>query len=550
VVAGQQFGYGFDTIGNRTMSLAGGDQNGANRRQAGYTANNLNEYTSRTVPGAADVIGMATNTATVWVNQTAAYRSNNYFWLGLPVNNASGPVYQTVTTLAALTNGNATNAEYGVTNIGHVFVPRTPENFGYDWDGNLTNDGHWSYYWDGENRLVAMTNNAGIVAAGEYTLAFAYDYQGRRIQKLVCTNSGLAYVPEYTNRFLYDGWNLVAILNPNASIAAAMMWGTDLSGSAQGAGGVGGLLAENLAANGVHFVAYDGNGNVTALVSASSGTVTANYEYGPFGELIRATGPMAFANPFLFQTEFYDWETGKYYVKHRYYDPSTGRFLNRDPMQEKGGRNLYCFVFNNPINQFDPYGLFEWGAYWSGFAGSIQAQWASMGDALFNGLGGNSAYGAYYGVTLYAPEGMYGDSALGQAEAVGGFTQTATDGCVGTAVICTLAVSYLGTAEFASAYGVGDLDLGIHASFRAGQRNISDWAIRGAIRWGERGFNSGGDMSFLTRLLTTAKYTIPVAASEGGRYLHGLPPEVKDYMLTVVRNIWTSQIITTFIQDP
>jgi RHS repeat-associated protein len=181
-----------------------------------------------------------------------------------------------------------------------------------------------------------MTNNAGIVAAGEYTLAFAYDYQGRRIQKLVCTNSGLAYVPEYTNRFLYDGWNLVAILNPNASIAAAMMWGTDLSGSAQGAGGVGGLLAENLAANGVHFVAYDGNGNVTALVSASSGTVTANYEYGPFGEVIRATGPMAKVNPFMFSTKFYDWESGLYYYGYRYYNPSTGRWPSRDPLTEPG----------------------------------------------------------------------------------------------------------------------------------------------------------------------------------------------------------------------
>jgi RHS repeat-associated protein len=358
VVAGQQFGYGFDTIGNRTMALAGGDQNGANRRQAGYAANNLNEYTSRTVPGAADVIGMATNTAMVWVNQTAAYRSNNYFWLGTPVNNASAPVYQTVTTLAALTNGNATNAEYGVTNIGHVFVPRTPENFGYDWDGNLTNDGHWSYYWDGENRLVAMTNNAGIVAAGEYTLAFAYDYQGRRIQKLVCTNSGLAYVPEYTNRFLYDGWNLVAILNPNASIVAAMMWGTDLSRSAQGAGGVGGLLAENLAANGVHFVAYDGNGNVAGLVSASSRTVTANYEYGPFGEVIRATGPMAKVNPFMFSTKFYDWESGLYYYGHRYYNPSTGRWLSRDPMAEQDRAiNLYQFSANDCINGIDVLGL-------------------------------------------------------------------------------------------------------------------------------------------------------------------------------------------------
>jgi RHS repeat-associated protein len=336
LVAGEQFGYGFDTIGNRTKTLAGGDQNGANRRQAGYTANALNQYSSRTVPGAVDVIGSVTNTGSVWVDQTVPYRTNNYFWEALPVTNGPGPVYQTVTTLAALTNGNPNNAWYGTTNIGHVFVPETPESYSYDLDGNLLADGHWNYTWDGENRLIALTNNANIALAGQYALTFAYDYQGRRIQKLVWTNSGSAYVPEYTNRFVYDGWNLSVILNPGGSIAASFMWGTDLSGSMQGAGGVGGLLAENLAGNGVQFAAYDANGNVAALVSASSGTVTANYEYGPFGEVIRATGPMAKVNPFRFSTKYQDDETGLLYYGYRFYNPSTGRWLSRDPIDELG----------------------------------------------------------------------------------------------------------------------------------------------------------------------------------------------------------------------
>jgi hypothetical protein len=54
------------------------------------------------------------------------------------------------------------------------------------------------------------------------------------------------------------------------------MWGTDLSGTMQGAGGVGGLLAENDAAQGVHFVTFDGNGNVAALVKATDGTLSAD----------------------------------------------------------------------------------------------------------------------------------------------------------------------------------------------------------------------------------------------------------------------------------
>jgi RHS repeat-associated protein len=167
-------------------------------------------------------------------------------------------------------------------------------------------------------------------------------------------------VPEYTNRFVYDGWNLSAILNPNASIAASFMWGTDLSGSMQGAGGVGGLLAENLAGNGVQFAAYDANGNVAALVSASSGTVTANYEYGPFGEVIRATGPMAKANPFRFSTKYQDDESDLLYYGFRYLNTSSGRWLNRDQRDErKWEKNVYSFAENRPINSYDLLGLYS-----------------------------------------------------------------------------------------------------------------------------------------------------------------------------------------------
>jgi YD repeat-containing protein len=72
VVAGQQFGYGYDDIGNRTTTEAGGNEWGANLRYASYGANSLNQYTNRTVSGSADVTGAATNTATVSVWTTSA----------------------------------------------------------------------------------------------------------------------------------------------------------------------------------------------------------------------------------------------------------------------------------------------------------------------------------------------------------------------------------------------------------------------------------------------------------------------------------------------
>jgi RHS repeat-associated protein len=57
---------------------------------------------------------------------------------------------------------------------------------------------------------------------------------------------------------------------------------------------------------------------------------------GPFGEVLRATGPMAKANPFRFSTKFQDDETDLLYYGYRYYSTSTGRWLNRDPLEEIG----------------------------------------------------------------------------------------------------------------------------------------------------------------------------------------------------------------------
>jgi len=108
---------------------------------------------------------------------------------------------------------------------------------------------------------------------------------------------------------------------------------------------------------GTYCCAYDANGNVMALASADDGSVAARYEYGPFGELIRATGPMAKTNPFLFSTKYYDWETGLYYCGYRYYDPSTGRWLSRDPIEEKGGLNTYCYLANDAVKCIDLLGL-------------------------------------------------------------------------------------------------------------------------------------------------------------------------------------------------
>ena len=209
-VAGQQFGYAFDDIGNRTQTMSGGDATGANQRTADYTANSLNQLTQRDVPGYVDVKGVSIGTNVVTVNGQTAYRKGEYFRQELTNDNSSSALWTNIIVAAM-----------GQTSVtGNVYVAQTPEDLSYDADGNLTNDGRFAYTWDGENRLVGMTNNTGV--GPRYGMKFMYDAQGRRIQKFVATNG----VPVYTNRFLYDRWNLVAESIQQAPLSGATCGGT------------------------------------------------------------------------------------------------------------------------------------------------------------------------------------------------------------------------------------------------------------------------------------------------------------------------------------
>jgi RHS repeat-associated protein len=348
VAAGQQFGYSFDTIGNRTQTLSGGDTNGQNLRVANYNANGLNQYTSRDVPPYVDIKGVSIATNVVTVNGHTASRKWEYFRAELPVNNSTNALWTNVTVSAT---GQASES-------GNLYVAQTPEQFSYDLDGNLTNDGRWIYTWDAENRLVTMTVNTNV--GPQYQLTFGYDCKGRRSRKQVWNNTTGTGSPALDITYVYDGWNLIAELTTGSGPLRTYLWGLDLAGTPQGAGGVGGLIGMTYyggtpATN--CFAAFDGNGNVAALVNAADGTVAANYEYGPFGELIRATGPMAKANPFRFSTKYQDDETDLLYYGYRYYNASTGRWLSRDPLGARAGANLYAFVKNSPVSSVDRFGL-------------------------------------------------------------------------------------------------------------------------------------------------------------------------------------------------
>ena len=208
--------------------------------------------------------------------------------------------------------------------------------------------------YDYLNRLLTTASTStGPVSS------HSYQYNDANQRTRVDLVDGSYWVYEYDKlgqvtsgkRYWADG-------TTNNNLVRGFTWGLDLSGSVEGAGGIGGLLMfTDTATSTTHFTTYDGNGNVIALVKASDGSKTADYEYSPFGEVIRASGSGANSNPFRFSTKYQDDATDLLYYGYRFYNASTGRWVSRDLIRESGGLNLQAFVQNDCIGNLDSLGL-------------------------------------------------------------------------------------------------------------------------------------------------------------------------------------------------
>jgi RHS repeat-associated protein len=242
----------------------------------------------------------------------------------------------------------------------NIIYPTFTKEFIYDDDGNLTGRSEGvSYVYNAENRLIEVSPDTPI--EGDKRVTFLYDYMGRRVQKSVYAYISGAWQLDKEILFVYDGWNLIKETITPAGQAAMdkyYVWGLDLSNSLQDAGGVGGLLA-TIDNGKAYYYCYDANGNVGQMIDSSDGTVAAHYQYYPFGELRRAEGVYWEENWFRFSTKYFDTETNLYYYGYRYYESVMGRWLNRDPIEEIGGINLYAYIMNATPNRIDPLGLLE-----------------------------------------------------------------------------------------------------------------------------------------------------------------------------------------------
>lgn len=199
--------------------------------------------------------------------------------------------------------------------------------YGYDANGNQTRRGSDTFTYDHENR-VTQTIIGGVTSTSTYNgdgLRMSHTVSGQPTNYTWDVATGLP-------RVLQDGTN-------------TYVYGLDLISATDGSG------AQT-------YFSYDGLGSTTNLTDGGGNTV-ATYSYDPFGAIRSQTGSSP--NYWQFTGEQKDGDSNFYYLRARYYDTATGRFLSRDPLAGSTCSpltlNRYVYASNNPINKVDPSGL-------------------------------------------------------------------------------------------------------------------------------------------------------------------------------------------------
>ena len=275
---------------------------------------------------------------------------------GLSTENL-GYLYDAAWNLRGRTN-NGVVLPFGVNSLNHLTSGPKPA-YGYDSNGNLRVESSGRVFTcDDENQLVQ------VYQSGQYLQGFDYDGLGRMRK---CTNytwTG-AWTVTGETRYLYDGRRVIQERNSANVPTVTYTRGTDLSGTFEGAGGIGGLLARSHGYSGGSWATHslyhaDVGGNVTKLIDAGNHAVKATYKYDPYGNTLTADGDLAAANVYRFSSKEWHASSGLYYYGFRFYEPNLQRWLNRDPIGERGGVNMHRFVNNSPLNLIDRSGLDIW----------------------------------------------------------------------------------------------------------------------------------------------------------------------------------------------
>jgi RHS repeat-associated protein len=428
--------FGYDKAGNRITEQSettqigvppGGGANPTSVIKSSY--NSLNQLITRGGSGALPVRfkGRLNEPATVTINgQTASTSPDPASGSGGKIFTASvelNPGNQTVQIVARAGNGKTTVKNCSVNPTGEP-----DKTFLYDANGNCkgTTDGNVSYLWDAEDRLVSISQgNSGKITH------FTYDGFSRLV-KIEELDSGTV---TSTKRLIWDGKKIYQQregddlpLNSGGHVTLKTYYpeGMYIQDKTVSNDNISSTVSQSL------FYTRDHLGSIRELVD-SAGTIRARYDYDLYG---KRSANLVTSNPveadFGFAGYYYHAPSGLYLTLYRAYDPTLGRWINRDPIAENGGLNLYDYVGNNPVFWIDPYGLVRWGQFLRGlgfFAGGMAGALGSMALAVPSGglsaiTAVSSAMGMMYGlgnmVAAFSPDKEAAKEMLNCPNNVGG----------------------------------------------------------------------------------------------------------------------------------
>ena len=257
---------------------------------------------------------------------------------------AAVPVVPGTNTLTATYIGPAyTNAPMTATDTSTVVLGDTL--YSHDANGNLTSDATFTYQYDLANQLTNVIRKADNTTV----LSCRYDALGRRVEAIRADGTVDRYV-YFPGTFL-----VLAVLDETNAPKEFYTRGPDLSGSLDAAGGIGGILACTYPSSptALFYHHADLMGNIIVLTDGVGG-MACSLRYTSFGQLTSSTG--AIFPRYQFSTKEFDVGTALNYYGYRYYSARDGRWLNRDPIVEQGGVNLYGALGNAAMTSVDYYG--------------------------------------------------------------------------------------------------------------------------------------------------------------------------------------------------
>ena len=244
----------------------------------------------------------------------------------------------------------------------------------YDANGNVTSTGGMSYTYDSENHMLTASGNGK-------SISMIYDAFGNRVAKTV---NGVT-----TQYLVEDDVNPTGYPQVIEELSGPIGAGSVTRTYTYGLQRISQLLSPSLTGNSTwtpSFYVYDGGGSVRQLTD-STGKPTDEYEYDAYGNSFTKSGTTP--NNYLYRGEQYDSDLSLYYLRARYYNPNTGRFMSRDPYDGDakipGTLHKYLYADGDPVNGRDPSGRddeVEYGFLYTEVAVGTSAEVTKLGITI------------------------------------------------------------------------------------------------------------------------------------------------------------------------